>query len=433
MSSSGTNPVLVYLDCKGPHQLSPMSNPKPFNVDQVRRDFPLLTGRAAEDSIVYLDNAATTQKPQVVLDSLRDYYERHNANVHRGLHTLSDEATAAFESARATVANFVNAKDPKQVLWTKGTTESINLVGNCLSHFHIQAGDIILISEMEHHSNIVPWQFVAEQTGAIISTIPVLENGALDTEHYEKSLKNRVRLVALTHVSNALGTVNPVKEMIKQAHEHNALVVIDGAQAAAHIEIDVQDLDCDFYVFSAHKMYGPTGIGVLYGKEKLLQEMPPWQGGGEMIESVSFECTTYQHLPYKFEAGTPDISGAIATAASIDYLENLPRKEVSNHEHDLLKYATSKVKQIEGLRVVGTSADKGPILSFLLDEGHPHDVGVLLNQQNVAVRTGHHCAMPLMESLGIPGTVRASFALYNTREDVDRLVSAIDKASRLLR
>ncbi|MCY4657528.1 MAG: cysteine desulfurase [Gammaproteobacteria bacterium] len=409
------------------------SNPKPFNVDQVRRDFPLLTGRAAEDSIVYLDNAATTQKPQVVLDSLRDYYERHNANVHRGLHTLSDEATAAFESARATVANFVNAKDPKQVLWTKGTTESINLVGNCLSHFHIQAGDIILISEMEHHSNIVPWQFVAEQTGAIISTIPVLENGALDTEHYEKSLKNRVRLVALTHVSNALGTVNPVKEMIKQAHEHNALVVIDGAQAAAHIEIDVQDLDCDFYVFSAHKMYGPTGIGVLYGKEKLLQEMPPWQGGGEMIESVSFERTTYQHLPYKFEAGTPDISGAIATAASIDYLENLPRKEVSNHEHDLLKYATSKVKQIEGLRVVGTSADKGPILSFLLDEGHPHDVGVLLNQQNVAVRTGHHCAMPLMESLGIPGTVRASFALYNTKEDVDRLVSAIDKASRLLR
>lgn len=394
-------------------------------------DFPLLVNR---EPIVYLDNAATTQKPKVVIDALIDYYTHHNANVHRGLHQISDEATGMFEGARKTIANFVNASTPNQILFTRGTTESLNLVAYTYAPMVLNDQTTVLISEMEHHSNFVPWQLICDCMGAKLLAIKVNSDGSLNLDHYQELLRShRVALVSITHVSNVLGTVNPMREVIDLAHENDAKVVIDGAQAAAHRDIDVQELACDFYAFSSHKMYGPTGFGILYGRAELLQEMGPWQGGGEMIKHVSLEKTTFQEPPHKFEAGTPDISGAIGMAVASEYLMQQKAKGATEYEDNLLSYATEKLLEIDGLRVIGTAPEKCGALSFLVDGTHPHDVGTLLNEQQIAVRTGHHCAIPLMEALGIPGTVRASFGLYNSREDVGRLYEALKTAVRILR
>ena len=403
-----------------------------FDVETVRNEFPLVSGRLESDSIVYLDNAATTQKPHSVLSALEEYYQRYNSNVHRGVHTLSDEATIAFEQARQTVADFINAESSSEIIWTRGTTEAINLVANCLPPDVIGPGDIILLSEMEHHSNIVPWQMLAERQAAEVKAVPVREDGTLDLEQFHSLLSERVKVFAITHVSNALGTINPIKRMLSAAHEVGAISVVDGAQAVAHQKVDVRDLNCDYYAFSSHKMYGPTGLGVLYGKSQRLDQMPPWQGGGEMIEKVAIHSTTYQKAPYKFEAGTPDISGAIATGKAVEFVIDMHEQGANEYESELLKYATSMLNQIDGVKIVGNAPEKGPIVSFLLDKGHPHDLGTLLNNQGVAVRTGHHCAMPLMDSLGIPGTVRASLALYNSRMDIDQLVKAVEKSSSML-
>ena len=394
-----------------------------------RNDFPLIGNRA---DLIYLDNAATTQKPTVVLDALARYYRCANANVHRGAHRLSDEATAAFEAAREILARRINARSSKEVLWTRGTTEAINLVAACYGPIAVGDGDRILITEMEHHSNIVPWQQLCQRTGAVLRAVRVLPSGELDRDDFDAKLEEQPRIVSISHVSNALGTVNDLSTLIPRAKAVGATVVVDGAQAVAHFDIDVQALDCDFYAFSGHKMYGPTGIGVLYGREKLLEAMPPWQSGGEMIERVRIEQTTYAPLPFKFEAGTPDISGAVALAAAVDYLDGLDGEAVTNHETSLLAYASASLNRVEGLRIVGTAPAKGPVVSFLLDGVHPHDVGTLLDQQGVAVRTGHHCAMPLMDALGIPGTVRASFSLYNSPADVDKLSQAVRTARSML-
>lgn len=394
-----------------------------------RSDFPLLANRP---DLVYLDNAATTQKPAAVLDTLARYYRCTNANVHRGAHRLSDEATAAFEAARETLARRVNARSTKEVLWTRGTTEAINLVAAAYGPLAVGEGDRVLVTEMEHHSNIVPWQQLCQRTGAVLRAVRVLPSGEIDHDDYAAKLEEQPRIVAISHVSNALGTVNDLDSLVPRAKAAGATVVVDGAQAVAHFDIDVQALGCDFYAFSAHKMYGPTGIGVLYGREELLEEMPPWQSGGEMIECVRIEGTTYAALPFKFEAGTPDISGAIAFAAAVDYLDDLDGDAIESHEASLLAYASASLNQVEGLRIVGTAQAKGPVVSFLLDDSHPHDVGTLLDQQGVAVRTGHHCAMPLMDALGIAGTVRASFSLYNSLEDVDKLCRAVRTARSML-
>ena len=394
-----------------------------------RRDFPLIERR---DDVAYLDNAATTQKPASVLEAVRAYYETTNANVHRAAHRLADAATAAFEAARRTVARRVNARDAKEIVWTRGATEAINLVANAYAPQVLAAGDNVLVTELEHHSNIVPWQLATARCGATLRAAKVLPSGEVDADDFAAKLDDRTRIVALGHVSNALGTVNDLAALIARAKSADAAVVVDGAQATAHFAIDVQALGCDFYAFSGHKMYGPTGIGALYGREELLDAMPPWQAGGEMIEEVRIEATTYAQVPYKFEAGTPNIGGAIGLAAAVDYLNDLDLAALAAHEADLLAYATSALSQIEGLRVVGTAPRKGPVLSFLLDGAHPHDVGTLLDQQGVAVRTGHHCAMPLMARLGLPGTVRASFALYNSRNDVDKLVAAVRKTGAML-
>ena len=394
-----------------------------------RSDFPLLANRP---DLVYLDNAATTQKPAAVLDTLARYYRCTNANVHRGAHRLSDEATAAFEAARETLARRVNARSTKEVLWTRGTTEAINLVAAAYGPFAVGEGDRVLVTEMEHHSNIVPWQQLCQRTGAVLRAVRVLPSGEIDHDDYAAKLEEQPRIVAISHVSNALGTVNDLDSLVPRAKAAGATVVVDGAQAVAHFDIDVQALGCDFYAFSAHKMYGPTGIGVLYGREELLEEMPPWQSGGEMIERVRIEGTTYAALPFKFEAGTPDISGAIVFAAAVDYLDDLDGDAIQSHEASLLAYASASLNQVEGLRIVGTAQAKGPVVSFLLDGSHPHDVGTLLDQQGVAVRTGHHCAMPLMDALGIAGTVRASFSLYNSLEDVDKLCRAVRTARSML-
>ena len=393
------------------------------------QDFPLLARRR---DVVYLDNAATTQKPAPVLDALRNYYEQTNANVHRAAHRLSDDATRAFEAARETVARHVNSGSSKELIWTRGTTESINLVASAYAPLVLGPGDNVLVTELEHHSNIVPWQQACQRSGATLQAAKVLANGDLDIDDFKAKLSARTKIVAIGHVSNALGTVNDVAQLIALAHDAGATVLVDGAQAVAHFDVDVQALDCDFYAFSGHKMYGPTGIGALYGRAELLYAMPPWQSGGEMIERVRIEETTYAPLPFKFEAGTPNIAAAIGLAAAVDYLRGLDMAAVRDHEADLLNYATSSLRQVDGLVVVGDSARKGPVLSFLVEGTHPHDVGTLLDQQGVAVRSGHHCAMPLMEALGIPGTVRASFGLYNSRQDVDKLVAAVRKAKTML-
>ncbi|MCH8140888.1 MAG: cysteine desulfurase [Proteobacteria bacterium] len=392
-----------------------------------RKDFPILDQQVNGAPLVYLDNAATSQKPHVVIDALKDYYHRYNANVHRAVHALSDQATVAFEHARDRVREFVNAGSRNEIIFTRGTTESINLVANCYTGL-LKPGDEILISHMEHHSNIVPWQMLATRTNAVLKACDVNSQGDIDLESFAELLTDKTKIVAIGHVSNALGTVNPLQQIIEQAHEAGAVVVVDGAQAVPHFDVDVSALDCDFYAFSGHKMYGPTGIGVLYGKEKLLDVLPPWQGGGEMIETVSINKSTYNTLPYKFEAGTPNIAGAIGLGAAIDYLTQLPRDEIKTSEDELLRLTLSQLKQIDGVRLVGEPEKRISVVSFLVDGSHPHDVGTLLDQQGIAVRTGHHCAMPLMAQLGIPGTVRASFSLYNSPEDVDRLIAGVRKA-----
>ena len=392
-------------------------------------DFPLLGKRA---DVVYLDNAATTQKPQRVIDALQSYYETANANVHRGAHRLSDAATAAFEAARETVAKRINARSSKEVVWTRGTTEAINLVAAAYAPLVLGEGDDVLVTELEHHSNIVPWQLACSRFGARLRAVRVLPSGELDMADFHAKLTERTKIVAVGHVSNALGTINDLAAIVSSAKAAGAAVVVDGAQAIAHFEVDVQTLGCDFYAFSGHKMYGPTGIGALWGRQALLDAMPPWQTGGEMIERVRIEATTYAATPLKFEAGTPHIAGVVGLKAAVDYLDDLNPQAVADHEDDLLAYATASLQQIDGVSVIGTAPRKGPVLSFGLRDAHPHDVGTLLDQQGVAVRTGHHCAMPLMDRLRIPGTVRASFALYNRRDDVDKLAAAVRKAREML-
>lgn len=407
-----------------------------FDVERIRQDFPILHQQVNGHPLVYLDNAATTQKPNAVIDAIVKYYREDNSNVHRGAHTLADRATAKFEAARITVARFINAPvmngSAKQVLWTRGTTEGINLVAASWGRSHLKTGDRVLVSAMEHHSNIVPWQMIAQEVGASVEPIPVDANGTLDIDAFEAMLDERVKMVSIGHVSNALGTVNPIEKIISLAHAVGAKVLVDGAQAVSHWAVDVQALDCDFYAFSAHKVFGPTGLGVLYGKLELLESMPPYQGGGEMIETVSFACTTYNQLPYKFEAGTPDISGAIGLAAAIDYLNAMDRKAAAAHEQALLHYAEEKARATSGIRLIGTSANKTSVMSFLLEGTHPHDLGMLLDKQGVAVRTGNHCAQPLMDQFAIPGTVRASFSFYNTFAEIDQLFLALEKAKTFL-
>ncbi|MDX1693871.1 MAG: cysteine desulfurase [Ketobacteraceae bacterium] len=404
----------------------------PLDVEKIRADFPILHQEVKGKPLVYLDNAATTQKPKAVIHALTHYYETVNSNVHRGAHTLSDLATREFENARVTVQQYLNAPSSRQIIWTRGTTESLNLVAHSYAREFLKPGDEILISAMEHHSNIVPWQIVAQVTGAVLKIIPVQENGELDMAGFEQLLSDKTRFISIVHVSNSLGTINPVKQIIDKGHEVGAVVCVDGAQAAPHWPIDVQALDCDFYAFSGHKIFGPTGIGVLYGKEALLNKMVPYQSGGEMIEKVSFSGTTYNELPFKFEAGTPNIAGAIGLGAAIAYLNQLPRAAVEIHEAGLMSYAHEKARDFGGLRLIGTAKNKTCAFSFLLEGAHPHDVGTLLDQQGIAVRTGHHCTMPLMEQFGIPGTARASFSIYNTREEIDQFFAGLEKAKMLL-
>lgn len=398
-----------------------------FDVDKIRRDFPILRQRVHGRRLVYLDNAATSQKPQVVMDAIGQYYERDNSNIHRGVHFLSEHATEEFEGARRIMESFLNAADASEIIFVRGATEAINLVAQTYGRTHVHAGDEVLITAMEHHSNIVPWQILCEEKGARLRVAPITDSGELLLEEFENLLGPRTKIVAVTHVSNALGTINPVPRIIEIAHRGNIPVLVDGAQAVPHLKVDVQALGCDFYVFSGHKVYGPTGIGVLYGKSALLDAMPPYQAGGDMISSVTFEKTTYNKLPYKFEAGTPHVAGAIGLGAAIEYVNGLGMDNIAAHEHELLAYATETVSAVPGIRLIGTAKEKAGVLSFLLDSIHAHDIGTILDQEGIAIRTGHHCAQPVMQRFGIAATARASFALYNTREEVDALVEGIQK------
>jgi cysteine desulfurase/selenocysteine lyase len=404
---------------------------KELDVYAIRQQFPALNRQVKGNPLVYFDNAATTQKPQVVIDALVDYYTNFNANVHRGIHTLAEEATAAFEASRDAARQFINASSREEIIFTRGTTEGINLVAYTWGRKNIQAGDEIIISEMEHHSNIVPWQILCEEKGAVLKVIPQ-QNGELLLDEYKKLLSSKTKLVSVVHVSNALGTVNPVEQIIQWAHQAGALVMIDGAQSTVHLDIDVQAMDCDFFAFSSHKVYGPTGIGVLYGKKHLLEAMPVFQGGGEMIKEVSFEKTTYADLPYKFEAGTPNIGDAVVLKAALDFVSKIGKEKIRNHENELLAYATEQLLQIPGVKIIGTAANKVSVVSFVIDKVHPQDIGILLDNRGIAVRTGHHCAQPLMHCFGIPGTIRASFAMYNTREEVDQMIVGLQKALKML-
>lgn len=396
-----------------------------FDVARVREEFPVLRQSVHNHPLVYLDNAATTQKPQAVLEALRHYYENDNANVHRGVHTLSERATQDYEQARETVKQFINAGSKREIVFTSGATESINLVAQSYARQSLRAGDEILVSQMEHHSNIVPWQLACEQRGAILKVIPMNRRGELELDAYRELFNEKTRMVAVTHLSNALGTLNPVQQIIEIAHQHNVPVLVDGAQAVAHIPVDVQALNCDFYVFSAHKVYGPTGTGVLYGKEQWLESLPPYQGGGEMIKTVSFDSTRYNELPYKFEAGTPNIAGVIGMAAAIRWFQQFDTTSLYRHEHALLDYALKKATAFDGMRLVGEARDRISILSFTLDQVHPHDIGTVLDHHGVAIRTGHHCAMPVMQFYDVPATARASFSLYNTVDEIDALFTAL--------
>jgi cysteine desulfurase/selenocysteine lyase len=403
-----------------------------FDVAAIRRDFPVLHQNVNGKPLVYLDNAASSQRPKAVIDAISRYYEHDHANVHRGVHTLSQRATDAYEGARETVRRFINAHSSKEIIFTRGTTESVNLVAQSFLRPRLTPGDEILISGLEHHANIVPWQMLREQTGAVLKVIPITTSGEVDLVEFEKLIGPRTKLLALAHVSNALGTIVPVEKFIAVAKQHGVPVLLDGAQAIPHSVVDVQALDCDFYCFSSHKMLGPTGVGILYGKQQLLEKMPPWQGGGDMILSVTFEKTTYNQLPWKFEAGTPHISGAIGLGAAIDYLEKIGMARIAAYEHELLTYATERLSALPGLRIVGTAANKAAVVSFTFDGIHPHDIGTILDTEGVAIRTGHHCAMPVMDFYKIPATARASMAFYNTFEEIDRLVAALEQARKVL-
>jgi cysteine desulfurase/selenocysteine lyase len=398
-----------------------------MDVQSVRADFPVLKQHIHGNSLVYLDNAASTQKPAAVINRLKEYYETENANVHRGVHLLSRRATEAYEQGRETLKDFINAGHSKEIIFVRGATEAINLVAHSFGRKFVKEGDEILVSAMEHHSNIVPWQMLCETSGARLRVIPMNQRGELDMDAYIDMLNPNTRIVAVVHVSNALGTINPVERIIKEAHKKNIPVLLDGAQAVPHMPIDVQQLDCDFYAFSGHKMYGPTGIGVLYGKEQWLEEMPPYQGGGDMIRSVSFEKTTYNTLPYKFEAGTPDIAGVVGLAAAAEYLAAVGMDNIARHEEQLLQYADTRLAGFEGFHMYGAAAHKAAVISFLFGDVHPHDIGTILDQEGIAIRTGHHCAQPVMDFFAIPATARASFGIYNTIEDVDRLAGGLKK------
>ncbi len=396
-----------------------------------KEDFPILSQINQEKPLVYLDSSATTQKPESVISAINQYYRHDNANVHRAVYSLSERATMHYEAARQTVKNFINAKHNHEIIFTRGTTESINLVANSYGLSKIKAGDEILLTQMEHHSNIVPWQMLCEKTGAQLKVVPVLDHGELDLEAYQKLLSNRTKIVALIHASNVLGTINPVKSMIEIAHQHHIPVLLDGAQAMSHFPVDVQALDCDFYTFSSHKMYGPTGVGVLYGKERLLELMPPYQGGGDMISRVSFDRTDYNVLPHKFEAGTPNMAGVIGLAAAIDYLNQIGFSKIKAHETMLLQYAETQLAQIPGLKIIGQAKEKVAVISFVMEQAHPHDIGTVLNESGIAIRTGHHCAMPLNERFNVSATARVSFGLYNQLEDIDCLREGLFKAIEL--
>ncbi|NDP20607.1 MAG: cysteine desulfurase [Paludibacter sp.] len=399
---------------------------------QIRADFPILTEKIYNKDLIYFDNGATSQKPRCVVEKIEQGYYRYNANIHRGVHYLSQKATEEHEAARTTVAEFLHAGKREEIIFTRGTTEAINLVAFSFGEAFCKAGDEIVISVLEHHSNIVPWQMLCERKDLKLQVIPMNENGELDLEVYKSLLNDRTRIVSVAHLSNVLGTVNPVKEMIRLAHEKDIPVLIDGAQAVPHIPVDVEDLDVDFYVFSAHKIYGPTGIGVLYGKDIWLNKMPPYQGGGEMIQTVTFEKTTYNVLPFKFEAGTPDYIGSTGLAEALRYVQNIGLENIAAHEHELLSYGTERLLEIEGMRIIGTANEKSSVISFLVGKIHPYDIGMLLDKLGIAVRTGHHCAQPLMDSLKIPGTVRASFAFYNTKEEIDLFVTALKRVVAML-
>lgn len=398
-----------------------------WDVEKIRADFPVLRQTVNGKPLVYLDNAASSQVPQVVIERGSMYLEQEHSNIHRGVHYLSQKATTAYEGARETVKRFINARESKECIFVRGATEGINLVMHGYGRKFIGAGDEIIISAMEHHANIVPWQMLCEEKGAQLRVVPMNDAGELLLDDYQTLLNERTKLVAITHVSNALGTVNPVKQMIEQAHKYGVPVLIDGAQSAPHMPVDVQDLDCDFYVFSGHKMFAPTGSGVIYGKAALLEQMNPFQGGGDMIKSVTFEKTTFADLPNKFEAGTPAIASQIGLGAAIDYLNNVGREQAAAHEHELLRYATERLSAIEGVRIIGTAREKASVLSFVIDDIHPHDIGTILDQEGIAVRAGHHCAQPVMQRFNIPATARASFAFYNTREEVEVLARTVER------
>jgi cysteine desulfurase/selenocysteine lyase len=404
-----------------------------LDIQAIRKQFPILHQQVNGKPLVYLDNAATSQKPQSVINALTAYYEGYNANIHRGAHYLAAKATDVYEQTRHKIAQFLNAPSPDEIIFTRGTTEGINLVASTFGRKMIQKGDEIIISTMEHHSNIVPWQMLCEEKGAILKVIPITDSGELILEEYEKLLSEKTKLVSIVHISNALGTINPVKEMIQKAHQFGAKVFVDGAQGAVHLDIDVQDLDCDFYAFSGHKVYAPTGIGALYGKREILEAIPPYHGGGEMIKEVTFEKTTYNDLPFKFEAGTPNIADVIAFGTALDFVADLGKNNIAAHEQQLLEYGTQKIQEIEGLKIIGTARNKASVISFVFDDIHHSDVGTLLDNQGIAVRTGHHCTQPLMKRLGLSGTTRASFAVYNTFEEVDAFIAGLQKVVKMMR
>lgn len=405
---------------------------KGIDVYDIRRQFPALDREVKGKPLVYFDNAATSQKPKMVIDALVNYYTRFNANIHRGIHTLAEEATAAFEASRDAARQFINAGSREEIIFTRGTTEGINLVAYTWGRQNLKEGDEVIISGMEHHSNIVPWQIICEEKKAVLKVIPVSDEGDLLMDEYEKLLNPKTKLVSVVHASNSLGTINPAKQIIDLAHKTGSLVLIDGAQSTVHLDIDVQQLNCDFFAFSSHKLYGPTGVGILYGKKQLLEAMPPFQGGGEMIKEVTFEKTTYNDLPYKYEAGTPNIADVVAFKAALDFIDQTGKENIRQHEDELLQYATASLEHIPGLKIIGRAKQKVSVVSFVIDKIHPQDVGILLDNQGIAVRTGHHCTQPLMDRFCIPGTARASFAVYNTKEEIDQLVAGIYKVKKLL-
>lgn len=403
-----------------------------LDIELIRSEFPILSRKVNGQPLVYFDNGASSQKPQSVISAISKYYTYENSNIHRGIHTLSQEATTAYEEARTTVQQFINAEHSKEVIFTSGTTASINLIASCFGKKHLKEGDEIIISTMEHHSNIVPWQMICEEKGAILKVVPINDKGEFLMEEYENLLSDKTKLVAITHVSNTLGTINPVQEIIRKAHQYGALAIIDGAQAVPHTKVDVQKLNCDFYAFSGHKMFGPTGVGILYGKEDLLNDLPPYQGGGDMIKTVTFEKTTYNELPHKFEAGTPNIVGGIGLAAAINYMNSIGIDKIEAYEHQLLAYATEQIKQIGRVRIIGEAEKKASVLSFVVDGTHPSDIGMIIDKLGIAIRTGHHCTEPLMDRFDISGTARASFAFYNTFEEVDIFINALKRAIKML-